>query len=69
MSCYFTLFYCLLDPSCGECNVIALYFLCCVFMNGLVKPFAILFDCYLVVVCLPRHVKGMVRLQFSDLFT
>ena len=27
--CYFTLFYCRLDLSCGECNVISLYFLCC----------------------------------------
>ena len=26
----FTLLYCLLDMSCGECNVISLYFLCCV---------------------------------------
>ena len=25
----FTLFYCLLDLSCGECNVVSLYFLCC----------------------------------------
>ena len=26
---FFTLFYCLLDMSCGEYNVISLYFLCC----------------------------------------
>ena len=25
---FFTLFYCLLHLSCGECNVISLYFLC-----------------------------------------
>ena len=25
----FTLFYCLLDLSCGKCNFISLYFLCC----------------------------------------
>ena len=24
----FTLFYCLLDPSCGECRVVSLYFMC-----------------------------------------
>ena len=52
MSCYFTLFYCLLDLSCGERNVISLYFpccpvhgsvclVCCVFVNCLVKQFAI----------------------------
>ena len=29
MGCNFTLFYCLLDLICGECNVISLYFLCC----------------------------------------
>ena len=29
MSCYFTLFYCLLDLSGGECDVISLYFMCC----------------------------------------
>ena len=29
MSCYFCFFiYCLLDLSCGECNVISLYVLC-----------------------------------------
>ena len=28
MSCYFTLLYCFLDMTCGECNVIFLYFLC-----------------------------------------
>ena len=49
----FTLFYCLLDLSCGECDVISLYFMCCsvngsvclvcltVFVNCLVKQFAI----------------------------
>ena len=45
----FTLFYFLLDLSCGGCNVISLYFLCvtgsvclvrCVFVNCLVKQFA-----------------------------
>ena len=25
----FSLFYCLLDLSCGECDVISLYFMCC----------------------------------------
>ena len=29
MSCYLTLFYCLLDMSFGDCNVISLYFMCC----------------------------------------
>ena len=45
------MFYCLLDLSCGECNVISLYFMCCsvnvsvclvcltVFVNCLVKQF------------------------------
>ena len=26
---FFTLFYYLLDLSCGECDVISLYFMCC----------------------------------------
>ena len=49
---FFTLFYCLLALSCGECDVISLYFMCfsvngfvclvcCVFVNCLVKQFAI----------------------------
>ena len=49
---FFTLFYFLLDLSCGECDVLSLYFMCCpvngsvclvcfVFVNGLVKQFAI----------------------------
>ena len=33
VSCYFYLFYSLLDLSCGECNGMSLYFLCC-FVNG-----------------------------------
>ena len=28
MSCYFYSVYCLLDLSCGECNVVSWYFLC-----------------------------------------
>ena len=32
----FTLFYCLLDLSCGECKAISLYFLCCS-VNGSVS--------------------------------
>ena len=49
--------YCLLDLSCGECDVISLDFMCfsvrswiclsCVFVNGLMKQFAI---CWGVVV-------------------
>ena len=48
----FALFYCLLDLRSGECNVVSLYvlccpvngsvcFVCCVFVNCLVKQFAI----------------------------
>ena len=49
----FTLFYCLLDLNCSECDVISLYFMCCsvngsvcvvcltVFVISLVKQFAI----------------------------
>ena len=44
MSCYFYFFYCLLDLSCGVCDVISLYFMyisvngyvclvCCVFYS------------------------------------
>ena len=29
MSCYFNLFYCLLDLSFSECDIMSLYFLCC----------------------------------------
>ena len=47
----FTVFYCLLDLSCSECDVIALYcmccsvngsvcLVCCVFVNCLVKQLA-----------------------------
>ena len=48
----FALFYCLLDLRSGECDVVSLYvlccsvngsvcFVCCVFVNCLVKQFAI----------------------------
>ena len=54
MSCYLTLFYCLLDLTCSECDVVSLiFFVCCsvngsvclacltVFVNCLVKQFAV----------------------------
>ena len=64
VSCYFTLFYGLLDLSCSECDVISLYcmccpvsgsvcLVCCVFLNCLVKQFAI---CLGVVVILLLNV-------------
>ena len=57
MSCYFTLFYCLFDLRSGECNVVSLYvsccpvngsvcFVCCVFVNCLVKQFALSMGMY-----------------------
>ena len=48
MSCCFYFVYCFLDLTCGECNVISFYFMCCsvnrsvcvvcltVFVNGFV---------------------------------
>ena len=57
VSCYFTLFYYLLDLSCGECIALLVYlFVVCVacltvFVNCLVKQFAICFSCYCVVEC------------------
>ena len=51
MSCYFYFVYCLLDLSCGECNVISLY--CCV---------ALLMDLFfLCVVCLTVFVNCLVK--------
>ena len=54
MSCYFNFVYCLLDLSCSKCDVISLQFMCCsvnrsvclvccVFLNCLVKQFAMCF--------------------------
>ena len=46
----FTLFYCLLDLSCGECNVLSLYFPCLtVFGETIPNIFGC--DCYVVVEC------------------
>ena len=56
----FSLFYCLLDLSCGECNVISLYFLCCsvnrsvcCVSDNVCELFGISFGCgcYFVVEC------------------
>ena len=55
----FALFYCLLDLRSGECNVASLYvlccpvngsvcFVCCVFVNCLVKQFAIYLGVYVI---------------------
>ena len=59
MSCYFALFYCLLDLGSGECNVVSLYvlccpvngsvcFVCCAFVNCLVKQFAICLGVFVI---------------------
>ena len=40
---FFTLFYCLLDLSCCECDVISLYFMCCS-VNGSVCLVCCVFD-------------------------
>ena len=39
----FTLFYCLFDMSCGECDVISFYFMCCS-VNGSVCLECCVFD-------------------------
>ena len=52
MSCYFSLFYCLLDLSCGECDVISLYYLYCS-VNGSVCLVCCVFDS--VVNCLVKQ--------------
>ena len=49
-------FYCLLDLSCGECDVIYRCIVCCVFVNCLIKQFAI---CLGVVVILLLNVMGV----------
>ena len=43
MSCYFTLFYGLLDPRYCECDVISLHFRCCS-VNGSTYLVCCLFD-------------------------
>ena len=40
---FVTLFYCLLDLSCGECDVISVYFMCCS-VNGSVCLVCYVFD-------------------------
>ena len=40
---FLTLFYCLLNLSCGECNVISFYFMCCS-VNGSVCLLCCVFD-------------------------
>ena len=43
MSCYFSLFYCLLDLISSECDVVSLYGLCCS-VNGSVCFVCCVFD-------------------------
>ena len=40
---FLTLFYCLLDLTCGECDVVSLYVMCCS-VNGSVNPVCCVFD-------------------------
>ena len=69
MNCYFYLFYSLLDLRSSECDVVSLYvvccfvnvsvgFVCCVFVNYLVKQFAM---------CL--GVVGILLLNVMDVFS
>ena len=61
MSCFFTLLYCHLDLTCGECDVISLYFMCCS-VNGCV---ALLMDVFvLCVACLTEFVNCLVKQRF-----
>ena len=59
VSCYFCFFFCLLDLRSGECNVVSMYglcypvngsvcFVCCVFVNMLVKQFAICLGVFVI---------------------
>ena len=76
MSCYFLLcVYSLLDLSCGECDVISLYFVrfsvgvsvcfvCCVFVNCFTKQFAM---CLGVVAILLLNVIDVFRVGGSAL--
>ena len=52
MSIFITLFYCLLDLSCGACDVISMYFMCCS-LNGSVCLVCCVFD--RVVNCLGKQ--------------
>ena len=36
----FILFYCHIDLSCGECNLILLYFMCCAVNGSVLRIFA-----------------------------
>ena len=55
----FTLFYCHLDISCGECDVITLYFMCCS-VNGSVCHVCCLFD---------GHCFGVVAILLLNVFS
>ena len=53
MSCKLTLFYCLLDLSCSECDVISLYFFCVALLTDL---FVLCVACLTVLVnCLVKQ--------------
>ena len=66
------MFYCLLGPSCGECDVISLYFLCCS-VNGSVCLICCVFDsvCELLVkqfaICL--GVVAILLLNVMEVFS
>ena len=52
VSCYFALFYCVLDLRSGECDAVLLYvhgFVCCVFGETIRNMFGCV--CYFVVEC------------------
>ena len=51
MSCYFYFVYCLLERSCGDCDVISLYFMCCS-VNG-----SVCLVCYVYVNCLLNNLQ------------
>ena len=52
----FTLFYCLLDLSCGECDVLFLYFMCCSVNGSVCLVCCVLVNCFGVVAILLLNV-------------
>ena len=56
-----TLFYCLLDQRCGECDVMSLYFMCCSVNGSICLVYCVFYSyCYLFGETI-RNMFGCVR--------
>ena len=69
MSCYFYILYCLLDLSCGECDVIYFYFMCCSVNGSVCLVCCVFVNCLLKYLAICLGVVAILLLNVMEVFS